>query len=77
KKEVQSSPLCGIMELLKSHDTQVKELLRMNNYSTLGHNLKRGIFNYSKKISGGLYRPAQRFVWSVQVHLLRHCRWLG
>jgi len=32
------------------------------NYSTLGHNLKRGIFNFCDKISSGFYRPAQKFI---------------
>jgi hypothetical protein len=38
------------------------EVLHMNNYSTLGHNLKRGIVNFSAKVSNGLTKPLQRFV---------------
>jgi len=34
----------------------------MTNYSTLGHNLKRGIFSFCGKISKGFYRPAQKFI---------------
>jgi len=34
----------------------------MTNYSALGHNLKRGIFNFCSKISKGLNRPAQKFI---------------
>jgi len=34
----------------------------MTNYSTLGHNLKRGIFNFCGKISKGFYKPAQKFI---------------
>jgi len=34
----------------------------MTNYSTLGHNLKRGIFNYCDKISNGFYRPVRKFI---------------
>ncbi len=34
----------------------------MEKYNTLGHNLKRGIFNFSQKISDGLHKPAKRFV---------------
>lgn len=34
----------------------------MSNYTTLGGNLKRGILNFSKKISKTLTRPAAKFV---------------
>ena len=34
----------------------------MTNYSTLGHNLKRGIVNFCNKISKGFGRPAQKFI---------------
>jgi len=34
----------------------------MSNYSTLGSNIKRGIFNVCEKISSGLFKPAQRFI---------------
>jgi len=34
----------------------------MNNYSTLGSNLKRGILRFSEKISAGLSRPDFKFV---------------
>jgi len=42
----------------------------MINYSTLGHNLKRGIFNYCNKISSGLKRPAQKFIIDMVYGLL-------
>jgi hypothetical protein len=56
--------------IAKSHDTQAKGAARMTNYSTLGHNLKRGIFKFSKNISDGLYRPAQKFVADMTYGLL-------
>jgi len=34
----------------------------MVNYSTLGHNLKRGIFNFCSKLSDGLKRPSKKFI---------------
>lgn len=34
----------------------------MTNYSTLGHNLKRRIFNYCGKISRGFHKPIQKFI---------------
>ena len=34
----------------------------MTNYSTLGHNLKRGIFNFCEKVATGLHRPVQKFI---------------
>ena len=34
----------------------------MTNYSALGHNLKRGIFNFCGKVTKGYYRPVQKFV---------------
>ena len=34
----------------------------MVNYNTLGHNLKRGIFNFCKKLSKGLKKPFQKFI---------------
>ena len=34
----------------------------MVNYSTIGHNLKRGIINFCKKLSKGFKRPTQKFV---------------
>ena len=42
----------------------------MTNYTTLGHNLKRGIFNFSKKLSKGLYKPAQKFITAMIFGLL-------
>lgn len=42
----------------------------MKNYSTLGHNLKRDIFNFSNKISDGLHRPARKFVTDMLYGLL-------
>jgi len=34
----------------------------MNNYNTLGHNLKRGIVNFCGKLSKGFGRPTQKFI---------------
>jgi hypothetical protein len=34
----------------------------LEKYNTLGHNRKRGIFNFSDKISAGLHKPVKRFV---------------
>jgi len=34
----------------------------MTNYSTLGSNLKRGVFRFCGKIWGGFYRPTQKFI---------------
>ena len=34
----------------------------MNNYSTLGHNLKRRIINFCSKLSKGFRRPVQKFI---------------
>jgi len=34
----------------------------MANYNTLGHNLKRGLFNFCKKLSDGYKKPAQKFI---------------
>jgi hypothetical protein len=34
----------------------------MVNYSTLGHNLKRGVFNFCKRLSEGLKKPRQKFI---------------
>jgi len=42
----------------------------MSNYNTLGHNLKRGIFNFCGKISYGLHRPAQKFITDMIYGLL-------
>jgi hypothetical protein len=42
----------------------------MTNYNTLGHNLKRGIFKYSGKLSKGFSRPIQKFVMAMVYGLL-------
>lgn len=42
----------------------------MTNYSTLGHNLKRGIFNFCGRISNGFYRPIQKFIADMIYGLL-------
>ena len=42
----------------------------MTNYSTLGHNLKRGIFKFSNKISKGFKKPAQKFITEMIYGLL-------
>jgi len=46
------------------------EVLHMTNYSTLGHNLKRGVFKFCGKISSGFYRPAQKFIAEMVYGLL-------
>ena len=38
------------------------EVLHMNDYSTLGHNMKRGIVNFSSKLSKEFNRPSQKFI---------------
>jgi hypothetical protein len=42
----------------------------MNNYSTLGHNLKRGIFNFCNKLSDEFNRPMQKFIAEMVYGLL-------
>lgn len=42
----------------------------MTNYSTLGHNLKRGIFKFCEKLSNGMYRPTQKFITDMVYGLL-------
>jgi hypothetical protein len=42
----------------------------MNYYSTLGHNLKRGIFRFCEKISGEFSRPTQKFIVDMIYGLL-------
>jgi hypothetical protein len=42
----------------------------MNNYNTLGHNLKRGIFNFCGKLSKGFGRPIQKFVMDMVYGLI-------
>ena len=42
----------------------------MTNYSTLGHNLKRGIVNFCGKLSKGFKRPIQKFVADMIYGLL-------
>jgi len=42
----------------------------MTNYSTLGHNLKRGVFCFCGKISGVFYRPVQKFIAEMVYGLL-------
>jgi len=42
----------------------------MNNYSTLGHNLKRGIFNFCDKISDEFNKPVQKFITEMIYGLL-------
>jgi len=34
----------------------------MVNYSTLGYNLKRGIFNFCTKLGNGMKKPTQKFI---------------
>ncbi len=42
----------------------------MTNYNVLGHNLKRGIFNFCGKLTKGYYRPIQKFVLDMIYGLL-------
>jgi hypothetical protein len=42
----------------------------MSNYSTLGHNLKRGIFNFSERISKGFRKPIQKFITDMVYGLI-------
>ena len=42
----------------------------MINYNTLGHNLKRGIFNFCKKITKDMCKPAQKFITDMVYGLL-------
>ena len=42
----------------------------MTNYSTLGHNLKRGIYNFCGKISKGFQRPIQKFILDMVFGLI-------
>ena len=42
----------------------------MNNYSTLGRNLKRGIFRFCEKLTGEFYKPAQKFITDMTYGLL-------
>jgi len=42
----------------------------MTYYSTLGHNVKRGIFNFCGKISKGFSRPTQKFIFDMIYGLL-------
>jgi len=42
----------------------------MNNYNTLGSNLKRGIFSFCKKLSKGFHKPAQKFVLDMVYGLI-------
>jgi hypothetical protein len=42
----------------------------MTHYSTLGHNLKRGIFTFCGKISSGFSRPTQKFILDMIYGLL-------
>ena len=34
----------------------------MVNYNTLGHNIKRGIFNFCEKLSVGMKKPTHKFI---------------
>jgi len=42
----------------------------MNNYNTLGHNLKRGIFRFCENISEEFYKPTQKFFTDMVFGLL-------
>ena len=46
------------------------EALHMTKYNTLGHNLKRGIFNYCIKLTKGFSRPIQKFIFDMIYGLL-------
>ena len=42
----------------------------MTYYTTLGHNLKRGIWGFCKKLSKEFYRPTQKFITDMIYGLL-------
>lgn len=42
----------------------------MTNYNTLGHNLKRGIFNFCDKLSKDFHRPIQKFIFDMVFGLI-------
>ena len=42
----------------------------MTNYSTLGYNLKRGVYNFCKKLSKGIKKPVQKFITDMVYGLL-------
>ena len=42
----------------------------MTNYNVLGHNLKRGIFNFCGKLTKGYFRPIQKFIFHMIYGLL-------
>ena len=42
----------------------------MTNYTTLGHNLKRGIFKFSEKICTPFSKPLQKFIFQMIFGLL-------
>jgi len=42
----------------------------MVNYNTVGHNLKRGIFNFSKKHGKGLKKTYQKFITDMVYGIL-------
>jgi len=42
----------------------------MTNYSTLGSNLKRGIFKFCGKLSNGFHKPVQKFIMDMVYGLL-------
>ena len=42
----------------------------MTNYSTLGSNLKRGIFKFCSRLSSGFFKPAQKFIADMVYGLL-------
>ena len=46
------------------------EVLLMPNYSTLGSNMKRGIFNFSSKLAQGFHRPIQKFITDMVYGLI-------
>jgi hypothetical protein len=49
----------------------------MTNYSTLGYNLKRGIFNFCKKLTKWFYKPIQKFIAQMVYGLLAGQSWLS
>jgi hypothetical protein len=42
----------------------------MTNYTVVGHNLKRGIFNFCGKLTKGSRRPVQKFIMDMIYGLL-------
>jgi hypothetical protein len=68
---VQIQPENDILIFIKKQEYhRFSEDLHLEKYNTLGRNLKRGIFNFSQKISDGLHKPVRKFVAEMLYGLL-------